>query len=124
MFFVLLYMRDFYSFLFTVFILSSILQSLPPANASSVSFYAKPENVTRAFALNRMALNLGFAIGPTIGGMLAVISYDWLFVADGITCILAGLVFYFYFRFKPGNRAVKKEENEAPVESPYQDKTY
>lgn len=124
MFFVLLFMKDFYSYLITVFLLSSILQCLPPANASSVSFYAKPENVTRAFALNRMAMNLGFAIGPTIGGILAVISYDWLFIADGISCIVAGFVFYFYFRNKPGNRPVKKEENAPLIESPRKDKTY
>jgi len=123
MFFVLLFMKDFYSFLVTVFILSTILQSLPPANASSVSFYAKPENVTRAFALNRMALNLGFAIGPTIGGLLAIISYDWLFITDGITCIAAGLVFYFYFRNKPGNKMEKKKED-VPVENPYRDKVF
>lgn len=124
MFFVLLFMKDFYSYLITVFFLSSILQCLPPANASSVSFYAKPENVTRSFALNRMAMNLGFAIGPTIGGILAVVSYNWLFIADGISCIAAGFVFYFYFRNKPGNRPEKKEENAAPIESPSKDKTY
>jgi predicted MFS family arabinose efflux permease len=123
-FFVLLFMKDFYSYLITVFFLSSILQCLPPANASSVTFYAKPENVTRSFALNRMAMNLGFAIGPTIGGILAVISYDWLFIADGISCIVAGFVFYFYFRNKPGNRPDKKAENAVPIESPTKDKTY
>ncbi len=123
MFFVLLFMKDFYSYLITVFILSTILQSLPPANASSVSFYAKPENVTRAFALNRMALNLGFAIGPTIGGILAVISYDILFIVDGVTCIMAGFVFYFYFRNKPGNKMEKKVED-VPAENPYNDKIF
>jgi predicted MFS family arabinose efflux permease len=97
---------------------------LPPANASSVSFYSKPENVTRSFALNRMAMNLGFAIGPTIGGILAVISYDWLFIADGISCIVAGFVFYFYFHNKPGNKPEKKETNESLIESPIKDKTY
>lgn len=123
MFFVLLFMKDFYSFMITVFVLSTILQSLPPANASSVSFYAKPENVTRAFALNRMALNLGFAIGPTIGGILAIISYDWLFIVDGITCIAAGFVFYFYFRNNQGNK-IEKKTDDVPTENPYNDKVF
>ena len=83
-------------------ILSVITESLKPANASSVSIYAKPENVTRAFSLNRMALNLGFSIGPAIGGILAAISFSWLFIADGITNILAGLLFFFYFRNRQG----------------------
>lgn len=124
MFFVLLFMKDFYSFLFTIFILSTILQSLPPANASSVTFYAKPENVTRSFALNRMAANLGFAIGPTLGGILAVFSYDWLFIVDGITCMLAAVIFYWYFRNKPGNRPVPKPENAAKIRGPYEDKMF
>jgi predicted MFS family arabinose efflux permease len=60
--------------------------------------YAKPENVSRAFSLNRMAINLGFSVGPALGGLLAAISFQLLFLADGITCIVAGLFFFLYFR--------------------------
>lgn len=121
MFFVLMFMKDFYSFLICILFLSTLLQMLPPANASSVSFYAKPENVTRAFALNRMALNLGFAIGPTMGGLIAAYSYDGLFIADGITCIAAGIVFWLYFRNKPGNKPDKEKVNNPVSKSPYRD---
>jgi predicted MFS family arabinose efflux permease len=124
MFFVLMFMKDFNSFLICIFFLSTILQTLPPANASSVSFYARPENVTRAFALNRMALNLGFAIGPTIGGLIASVSYEGLFIADGITCILAGFVFLMYFRNKPGNKPVEKKINAPVSKSPYTDRNF
>jgi predicted MFS family arabinose efflux permease len=85
-----------------IVVLSIIAESLRPANAASVSFYARPENVSRAFSLNRMAINLGFSIGPAIGGVLASIAYRWLFIADGTTCILAGIFFFIYFRNRKG----------------------
>ncbi len=50
-----------------------------------------------------MALNLGFALGPAFGGFLAAYSYNLLFIIDGCTCIIAGIVFYFYFRNRKQN---------------------
>jgi MFS family permease len=89
-----------------------------------VALYARPENVTRSFSLNRMAVNLGFSIGPALGGLLASIAYEWLFIADGVTCIAAGLFFYFYFRGKrrnPPAPAEAKVFEPEPNQSPYQD---
>lgn len=57
------------------FIASVVSEALRPANAVSISVYARPENITRAYSLNRMAINLGFAVGPTIGELLAAMSY-------------------------------------------------
>jgi MFS family permease len=91
-----------------------------------VALYARPENVTRSFSLNRMAVNLGFSIGPALGGLLASIAYEWLFIADGVTCIAAGLFFYFYFRGKRRNppappAATARNFEPEPARSPYQD---
>ncbi|MGK7395495.1 MAG: MFS transporter [Candidatus Cyclobacteriaceae bacterium M3_2C_046] len=106
-----------------IFLLSLITETFRPANASSVSYYTKSENITRAFSLNRMALNLGFSIGPAVGGILAAISFKWLFIADGITCISAGLLFFFYFKNKEGSKPpAKKEKHQTEkVKSPFQD---
>ena len=43
-----------------------------------------------AFALSRLAVNLGMSIGPVIGGFLAMKSFKSLFYVDGTTAILAG----------------------------------
>ncbi len=91
-----------------ILILSAVAESFRPANSASVSFYARPENVSRAFSLNRMAINLGFSIGPALGGLLAAISFKWLFIADGMTCVAAGLFFFFYFRNVSGNKGVNQ----------------
>lgn len=103
MFFALSQVKEYYPLMLFIFCVSMVSEMLRPANQTSVAAYAKPENVTRAFSLNRMAINLGFSFGPALGGILATISYDWLFIADGVTCISAGLVFFFYFRKQKAN---------------------
>jgi len=94
-----------------ILILSTISESFRPANAASVSFYAKPENVSRAFSLNRMAINLGFSIGPAVGGILAAISFKLLFVVDGITCMAAAVFFFLYFKNIKGHSSEEKGDN-------------
>ncbi|MEO8853448.1 MAG: MFS transporter, partial [Ginsengibacter sp.] len=103
-FFLLPLFRDVWSLSIGVFVLSTITETFRPANSVSISVYAKPENITRSFSLNRMAVNLGFSIGPALGGILAAISFKLLFYGNGITALLAGLLFYFYFKKLPVNK--------------------
>lgn len=103
LFFVLLFLQSFWFLSAGILITTIFTDMLRPANTASVSMYSKPENFTRSFSLNRMSVNLGFAVGPALGGLLASHSYTLLFIADGSTCILAGLLFYFYFRNRKKN---------------------
>ena len=74
-----------------------------------------------------MAINLGFSIGPTLGGVLSGISYDFLFIFNSVTYLLAGLVYYFYFRNKKYKNKIDIVEVEelkslkAKERSPYTD---
>jgi predicted MFS family arabinose efflux permease len=122
MFLVMAHITTFHFLVSGIFLLSVTAECLRPANAASVALYAKPENVTRSFSLNRMALNLGFSIGPAIGGLLASFSYYWLFIVDGLTCIAAGLFFFFYFRQLPHQKkAASISELTQNGFSPYRD---
>lgn len=110
-----------------LFTLSCITESLRPANSASIASYSRPENITRVFSLNRMAINLGFSIGPALGGLLAAISFQALFIVDGLTCIGAGVLFYFFFRKRQIRSALRKEQNlqnKHLKKSPYQDWRY
>ncbi len=78
--------------LIALFLLAVVGEGFRPANSAAVATASPPHLRTRAFALNRLAINLGMSLGPTIGGFLAMVSYDWLFWADGITCIVAAAV--------------------------------
>ncbi len=112
-----------------IFVLSVITETLRPANSVAIMHHARPESLTKAFSLNRMALNLGFSIGPAIGGLLAAVSFQLLFYGNGISAGLATLLFYFYFRNRKGIKATKAVKSEdaaaAPVKavsrSPYRD---
>jgi MFS family permease len=48
------------------------------------------------FAALRMAVNLGFALGMTLGGVLADWNWRLMFVADGLTTTLYGVLVYFF----------------------------
>lgn len=110
-------------------ILSVVTESFRPANSVSVARYAKPENITKAFSLNRMAINLGFSVGPAMGGLLASISYQWIFYGNAIGTLFAAAIFIAYFVKK--RERPKHERNiaaDTPVEivplSPYRDRRY
>lgn len=117
-YFILPYFNTFESLCIAILALSFIKEIFRPANSASVSYYAKPENITRAFSLNRMALNLGYSIGPAIGGFLAAVSYNFLFYTNAAMSFCAGVLFVFYFRNKKGNAPVKKEDITEVVETP------
>lgn len=65
-----------------------------PANSAAIAYYSNEATRTRAFSLNRLAINLGWAVGGGLGGYLAHIDYSLLFWVDGLTCIVAGLVLW------------------------------
>lgn len=113
------------------FLLSMVNEAFRPANSSSIAFYSNAENRTRSYSLNRLAINLGWAVGAFLGGMVAAYNYELLFWVDGLTNILAaGLLFYFLrptVQLKKESSAgtnTEKEEAVPEVMSAYKDKTY
>ncbi len=92
MFIVVGFLKTYESLCIGTFILSVCNESFRPANASAVAFYSKANNTTRSISLNRLAINLGWAVGGTLGGILASINYHSLFWVDGSTNILAALL--------------------------------
>lgn len=93
-----------------IFVLTLVADIFRPANSVSVARYAKPENITRAYSLNRMAVNLGFSIGPALGGFLATISYNWIFYGNALAAGIAALVFIYFFRNRKGNEVAVHED--------------
>jgi MFS family permease len=70
-------------------------ESVRPPSLALVSELVKPQQRKQAFALSRLAVNLGMSVGPAIGGILALYSFRILFFTDGVTSILAALVLMF-----------------------------
>jgi MFS family permease len=64
-------------------------EAFRPASLSVLTDLAPPEQRKAAFAVNRLAINLGMSVGPAVGGYLAEISFPAIFRADGSTSLLA-----------------------------------
>lgn len=69
-------------------------ESFRPANLTLFSSLVGPGQRKAAFALCRLAINLGMSIGPAAGGFLASVSFPALFFVDGANAIAAGIVLF------------------------------
>jgi len=119
---------DFVALCVVLFLLSAFGDGFRPAGMVAISHYSTPENYTRSVSLYRLAINLGFSVGPAIGGLLAAIDYKWLFWVDGSTCLLASTFVYFYLG-KNTSVPVSNADKDAPAlpepsHSPWRDKAY
>ena len=70
-------------------------ESFRPPSMALIGRLTGPAQRKMAFALSRLAINLGMSIGPVIGGFLAMKSFRTLFYVDGATAILAGALIAF-----------------------------
>ncbi len=108
-----------------VFLTSMIADALRPAVMTAIAAYSKPENRTRAFSLIRMAINFGWAMGPAFGGWLVSYKGYWtLFWADGLTCVLASLMFVFFMKEKKVEKKAEVQVVLGLSSSPYKDRVY
>jgi len=93
LFFVYSFISDYNWILAATFILAAVNESFRPANLSFITEIVAPSQRRMAFALNRLAINAGMSIGPVIGGFLTLIDYHYLFYANAVASILAGIYF-------------------------------
>ena len=103
------YVKTFWGFCLSMLLIMSIADMFRPAIFVSLNTYSKIENRTRSLTLIRLAINLGFVIGPTAAGIIIITSgYDMLFWIDGITCILAIILFKYLVEERSNNDLVQK----------------
>ena len=84
--------HSFTAILAITFVWAATSEAFRPAAGAITADLVAPEQRKAAFALNRLAINLGMSVGPAIGGFLAVWSFPALFFVDGATSILAGVI--------------------------------
>jgi len=89
-------------------------EAFRPASLSVLTDLAPPELRKAAFAVNRLAINLGMSIGPAVGGYLAEISFPSIFRVDGSTSLLAFAVLAMT-SFKVAEHAMTPSPDGAPV---------
>lgn len=107
------------------FLLSMVNESFRPANSTAVAYYSKTENRTRSYSLNRLAINLGWAVGSALGGFIAAYDYELLFWVDGFTNLAAAVLMWFLLppsKAQPPKEVVQEAPD--PAHSAYKDRVY
>jgi MFS family permease len=81
-------------FMLSVFVFALLSDMYRPAAAAMVADVVRVDRRHHAFALMYISINLGFAIAPPVGGLLAEYSFQWLFWGDALTMALYGVIVF------------------------------
>lgn len=123
--FLVQFLTSFWGLCIGMFVLMTIADMFRPAMFVSLGAYAKPENRTRALTLVRLAVNLGFAAGPALGGLIILgMGYSGLFWVDGASCILSISIFALLVKEKKKADHGDKTESVTNVKSVFHDKIF
>lgn len=125
MFIVLGQLRSYSGICAGTFVLAALNESFRPANQVAIAHYSKEQNRTRSYSLNRMAINLGWAAGGALGGLIASYNYNLLFWVDGITNLAAASLLYVTLSPKRNPETERKKKHKEIIsQSVYRDRTY
>ena len=125
LFFVIQFIKTFEGLCLAMFSIMIIADMFRPAMFVSLGAYAKPENRTRALTLVRLAVNLGFAAGPAMGGLIIMgIGYKGLFWVDGASCIISILIFALLVKEKKKEKTQLDIIEDTKPKSVFQDKPF
>jgi predicted MFS family arabinose efflux permease len=83
-------------FLMLLFATATLEGGFRPAMNFLLMQNVEAEDRTRSYALQQVALNLGFAVGTVAGGVLSLYQFLLIFWVNGATCILAAVAVYMW----------------------------
>jgi MFS family permease len=84
--------HTFLTVIIAVITLAIATEMFRPASLAVVSQIVEPAQRKTAFAVSRLAINLGMSVGPALGGVLASISFFSLFLINASSSLVAGVV--------------------------------
>ncbi len=110
-----------------LFAVALVTESYRPAMQAAVADMVGPADRVRAFNLVYWVINFGFAIGLTVGGLLASRSFLWLFLGDGATTLaFAAIVWAGVPETRPAAPAAHARSAHPVAEflAPYRDRVF
>ncbi len=84
-----------------IFLWAALTQAFWPSAMALLAGLAAPEQRKAVYALHRLAVNLGMAVGPALGGVIAHRSFTWVFWTDGLTTLAGAAVLTLFLRTHP-----------------------
>lgn len=119
------FIDSFYGLCAGIFSLMFAVDLYRPGIFVATDVYSKKEDTTRSIGLIRLAINLGYSIGPVVGGILiAKVSYSAIFWIDGGSCIFASALLFFLLKPKAGERKEDKRSEEKEGVPAYANSVY
>jgi predicted MFS family arabinose efflux permease len=117
------YTSNKYALALILFLYALCSDTFRPPSSVAITNSSTPENRTRSISLMRMAINLGFSIGPAIGGIIAYkFGYSFLFTLDAATSfVAAGILFLFFPNVNFNANKNKEQLILDPATSAYKD---
>ena len=115
------YLKTFEAIAITAMLLAIVTDAFRPANHTAMAQVCPPEIRTRGYALSRLAVNFGVAVGPVLGGFLAQINYSYLFWVDALTCLIAAILFWLLFHHQKFLAIHQAKKEEKLYRSPWRD---
>jgi predicted MFS family arabinose efflux permease len=86
------FFKSFPAVLAVTFIWALVADAFRPASMVFIADVVSAEQLKPAYALNRLAINVGMSIGPAAAGFIATKSFSSIFIADGVTSLVAGII--------------------------------
>lgn len=105
-------------------VISFFSEAFRPANYTAIASYANEGTETRSYSLNRLANNIGWAFGISMGGIIASYNYKLLFIVDGAVSILVAIAIFLSLPAKKFQRKTAIEKKALNVRKPWQDIPY
>ena len=102
-----------------IFLWAGLTQAFWPSAMALLTGLATPEKRKAVFALHRLSVNLGMAVGPALGGFIAHHSYRWVFWTDGFSTLAGALVLTLVLK---GPGLPTPDHGHAPGGSPWRDR--
>lgn len=104
----LIWIHGLWPIVLVVMLLGFVAELYRPASSALIADLVAPDARVAAFSAYRMMLNIGWACGLALGGVLAAHSYNLLFVGDAITSGVFGIIAT--TAIPHGTRTTKHEE--------------
>ncbi|HOY94948.1 MAG TPA: MFS transporter [Catalimonadaceae bacterium] len=124
--FLLLWVESQIGISIVMFVYAFVADIFRPANSAAIGNFSTPENRTRSVSLVRLAVNLGFSVGPAAGGFIALaLGFKTLFIIDAATSFGAAALLFFFLPRKA--EVVHTKHQSEPIhkgKSAYQDWPY
>lgn len=82
--------------IYVLMLASACMVTAKPAHDALIADLTTPETRNGAYALSYMGWNIGFAVGPAVGGMLYKNHLPLVFIGDAATALIALILIAFY----------------------------